>query len=140
MTDQLWEGEDGPLSKKLIGRISNMKQFWNGVSDDESAFEKRRGGKIKSHHQFSVSDLLHDNLKTRRERFAAMAEAEYKRPIPKAYTPDMLEDIDVKRKLKCERGNTKEQLSFWEGVLEDQGNGPERINDNIFHGKDSQSL
>ena len=58
MTDQLWEGEDGPLSKKLIGRISNMKQFWNGVSDDESTFEKRRGGKIKSHHQFSGSDLL----------------------------------------------------------------------------------
>ena len=140
MTDQLWEGEDGTLSKKLIGRISNMKQFWNGVSDDESAFEKRRGGKIQNRNQFSGSDLLHENLKKRRERFAAMAEAEYKCPIPKAYTPDMLEDIDVKRKLKCERGNTKEQLSFWEGVLEDQGNGPERINDNIFHGKDSQSL
>jgi len=137
MTDQLWEGEDGPLSKKLIGRISNMKQFWNGVSDDESTFEKRRGGKIQSHRQFSGSDLLHDNLKKRRERFAAMAEAEYKCPIPKAYTPDMLEDIDVKRKLKCERGNTKEQLSFWEGVLEGQVNDHERINENIFHGKDS---
>ena len=140
MTDQLWEGEDGTLSKKLIGRISNMKQFWNGVSDDESAFEKRRGGKIQNRNQFSGSDLLHDNLKKRRERFAAMAEAEYKCPLSKAYTSDMLDDIDVKRKLKCETGNTKEQLSFWEGILEDQGNGHERINDNIFHGKDSQSL
>ena len=131
MTDQLWEGEDAPLSKKLIGRISNMKQFWNGVSDDDSAFEKRRGGKINSHYQFSGCDLLRDNLKTRRERFAAMVEAEYKCPIPKAHTPDMLEDIDVKRKLKCEKGNTKEQLSFWEGVLEGQVDDHERINGNI---------
>ena len=137
MTDQLWEGEDAPLSKKLIGRISNMKQFWNGVSDHDSAFEKRRGGKINSHCQFSGCDLLRDNLKTRRERFAAMVEAEYKCPIPKAHTPDMLEDIDVKRKLKCEKGNTKEQLSFWQGVLEGQVDDHERINENIFHGKDS---
>ena len=140
MTDQLWEGEDGTLSKKLIGRISNMKQFWNGVSDDGSGFEKRRGGKIQNRDRFSECHLSHDNLKKRRERFAAMAEAEYKCPIPKAYTPDMLEDIDVKRKLKCEKGNAKEQLSFWEGVLEEQGNGHERVNDNIFRGKDSQSV
>ena len=140
MTDQLWEGEDGTLSKKLIGRISNMKQFWNGVSDDESAFEKRRCGKIQNRNQFSGIDLLHDNLKKRRERFAAIAEAEYKCPSSSAYSPDMLDDIDVKRKLKCETGNTKEQLSFWEGILEDQSNGHERINDNIFHGKDSRSL
>ena len=47
MTDQLWDHEERLLSKKLIGKISNMKDFWNSVSD-EDAIVQRKGKFIKA--------------------------------------------------------------------------------------------
>ena len=35
MTDQPWETDEAQLSKRLIGKISSMADFWSNVSDDD---------------------------------------------------------------------------------------------------------
>ena len=63
MTDQLWENEETLLSRKLIGKISNMKNFWNSVSDEDSIIDKKQRIKHATKDPFDGKEFLKENIK-----------------------------------------------------------------------------
>ena len=123
MTDQLWENEETLLSRKLIGKISNMKNFWNSVSDEDSIIDKKQRIKHATKDPFDGKEFLKENIKHKKQKYANLVDMKNNHDLEVKGTRsqnDILEDIEIKRKIKCERGNTKDQLSFWEGVLEER--------------------
>ena len=127
MTDKLLTKDQSLLSKKLIGKISNMKQFWNSVSDDDLLIEKMKRVKCKTMDPFSGMDHLTENLKSKKAKYANLVAAYNNVPESENSQKNILEDVAIKRKMKCEKGNTKEQLSFWEGILTERSNEDESV-------------
>ena len=118
MTDQMWDHEESLLSKKLIGKISNMKSFWNSVSDEDSVLQRK--SKFATTEPFAGKEFLQENIRNKKERYANLLEKKSNQLKLDPKPQDPLKNIETKRKIKGEKGNTKEHLSFWEGVLEDK--------------------
>ena len=135
MTDQLWEKDDSLLPKRFIGKISNMKDFWSSVSDEDSINEKRNKFKFANRDPFAGKEYLQQNIKNKKEKYtSSLVEMKRNSLESKARSQDILKDTDTKRKIKCEKGNTKEQLSFWEGVLDEKTNENEQLTEKTFPG------
>ena len=117
MTDQLWENEETVLSKKLIGKISNMKEFWTTVSDDDS-IRKNVTTAHDSGKSLPEKELLKKSTQNRTEKYVNFIEA--KNSGEWYLEHDILDSNDAEHKRKCEKGKTKAQLSFWEGILEEK--------------------
>ena len=75
MTDQLWENEESLLSRKLIGRISNMKNFWSSVSDEDSIIDKKKKIKNSTNDPFAGKEYLKENIKSKTKKYANLVQA-----------------------------------------------------------------
>ena len=107
MTDQLWDHEERLLSKKLIGKISNMKDFWNSVSDEDAIVQRK--GKFKTTEPFAGKEFLQKNIQSKKDRYDSL--------LAKKSGPS--KDAEIRRTLKWEKGSTNPK-SFWEGAVEDK--------------------
>ena len=120
MTDQLWENEEAGLSKKFIGKISNMKEFWSSVSDDDCLSREKNKETHINKGPFSKNEHLKENIQNKRERYINLVDAKNNGPESRCLSEDILDDNEIEQKRKCEKGNTKEHLTFWEGILEEK--------------------
>ena len=107
MTDQLWDHEERALSKKLIGKISNMKDYWNSVSDEDAIIQRK--GKFATNEPFAGKEFLQKNIQTKKDRYINLLEKRN----------NTSKDDDARRKLKWEKGS-KNPTTFWKEAVEDK--------------------
>ena len=124
MTDQLWDHEERLLSKKLIGKISNMKDYWNSVSDEDAIIQRK--GKFATTEPFAGKEFLQKNIQSKKDRYVSLLEEKNRTS----------KDDEIQRRLKWEKGS-KNPTSFWKEVVEDKNkrNADKTLEEKSYSGK-----
>ena len=135
MADQLREDKKSVLTKILNGNITNMKQFWNAVSDDDSKIKSKNRKTFDTRGDpFSREQCLSQNITNKMERYINLTEAKNNGQDSKSLSEDIVNDTNLKYQQGWEKGNTKEQSSFWEGISQKTIHGHVTNPDRHFYG------